>query len=92
MSHLFSVPILLRTLLAPWRRIITYPGASLEARLRAAGDNSISRLVGFTVRTTVLIAAGVMLVLTATVSLMFIVAWPLVPLAIPVLIVLAVVS
>lgn len=81
-SHMFSVPILLRTLLAPWRRIITYPGASLQDKLHAMGDNLVSRAVGFTVRITVLIAAGVLLSGTGLVSLLMIVAWPLVPPAI----------
>lgn len=81
-SHMFSVPILLRTLFAPWRRIITYPGASINARFRAAGDNLVSRMVGFSVRALVLFSAGVMLLLTASVGLLQLVVWPLIPLLI----------
>ncbi|HSH55572.1 MAG TPA: hypothetical protein VK983_01960 [Candidatus Limnocylindrales bacterium] len=89
-SHLFSVPILVRTLWAPWRRIVTHPGASLEARMRAAGDNFVSRLVGFTVRMMVLVAAGVLLAGSVVLSGVFLVAWPLVPPLVVGLLVLAV--
>ncbi len=84
-SHLFSVPILLRTLFAPWRRIITYPGASIDARFRAMIDNMVSRVVGFTVRVFVLIAAGCMLLLTGVIGGIWVVVWPFIPLAIPLL-------
>jgi hypothetical protein len=81
-SQMFSVSILLRTLFAPWRRIITYPGASLADHFRAMSDNLVSRMVGFTVRIFVLIAAVVTLIFVAVVAVIEIVAWPLVPIAI----------
>ena len=73
----------MRTLFAPWRRIITYPGAGLEAHVRAATDNLVSRMVGFMVRLMVLFAAAVILFFVAVVSFAVLVIWPLLPLAIP---------
>ncbi len=79
----FSARQLLRTLFEPWRRIITYPGASLEERFRAWGDNLFSRMVGFVVRFFVLLATLVTLVLVALLTAIELVIWPLLPVAIP---------
>ena len=78
---MFSAQILLRTLFAPWRRIVTTPGAGLDAKLRAVGDNLVSRAVGFTVRLIVLFTAGIMLLIVGIVAIVELVAWPLVPVA-----------
>jgi hypothetical protein len=79
----FSVKQLMRTLFAPWRRIITYPGRSLEDRFRALGDNLFSRAIGFVVRIIVLLAAGAALLLVTVLTVMEIVIWPLLPVAVP---------
>jgi hypothetical protein len=79
----FSVTQLMRTLFSPWRRIITYPGASLADRMRAWGDNLFSRVMGFIVRLFVLVGALVAVVVIAIFSLLAIIIWPLLPLAIP---------
>ena len=76
----FSTKALLRTLFSPWRRIITYPGAGIDAKLRAIGDNLVSRAVGFTVRIFVLFAAYVTFVFICIVCLLELVTWPLLPL------------
>lgn len=87
-----STTSLLRTLFAPWRRIITYPGTSLEAKLQALADNLFSRVVGFFVRLFVLLAAGLMLVLITLATLVETIVWPLLPLGVIVFIVLAVIG
>jgi len=77
----FSIPTLLRTLFAPWKRIVSAPGAGIDAHLRAIGDNAISRLVGFTVRLTVLVSAAVSLAFLAVFGLIQIAVWPFIPFA-----------
>ncbi|HTB49080.1 MAG TPA: hypothetical protein VK712_03290 [Verrucomicrobiae bacterium] len=79
----FSVGQLLRTLFAPWRRIITYPGSDLGQRFRAWGDNVFSRAIGFVVRLFVLLIALVALVLVAALTAIEVVVWLLLPIAIP---------
>ncbi len=75
----FSVPTLARTLFAPWKRILTAPGAGIEAYMRAMVDNAVSRMVGFTIRIFVLLAAGVCFVGIGVAGLLQILIWPLVP-------------
>lgn len=79
LADMFSLNILLRTLFAPWKRVVTDPGASLDAKLRAFGDNLVSRAVGFTVRLFVLLAAAVSFVAIIIASIIELVAWPLLP-------------
>lgn len=79
----FSVMQLLGTLFQPWRRIVTTPGASLAEKFHAWGDNAISRMVGFCVRGGVLVGAFFALIGMLLLTLTEIVAWPLLPLAVP---------
>lgn len=81
-SQTFSVSQLLRTLFAPWKRIISYPGASLGDKLRAWGDNLFSRVIGFFVRLFVLLTALIIVALVAVVTAIELVIWPLLPPAI----------
>ena len=51
--HYFSLPLLLKTLFAPWKRLVvvdTSPGFNLQKRFEAFTFNLISRGIGATVR------------------------------------------
>lgn len=83
-----SVIQLVKTLFSPWKRIVTDPGRSLEGRLKAAVDNGFSRVVGFVVRLFVLLASGLFIFGIFLLSLIEILGWPMIPLAVPGLIIL----
>ncbi len=83
----FSIPILLQTLFAPWRRIVTPPGGSLDERVRALGDNAVSRLVGFMMRLVTLIVGFLLLCIYTAFGGIVLITWPLLPLLGPALIV-----
>ncbi|HUD05604.1 MAG TPA: hypothetical protein VMR18_01625 [Candidatus Saccharimonadales bacterium] len=83
----FSLSIVLKTLFAPWRRIVSYPGAGVSNHLRALIDNLISRIIGFILRISLIITAVIVFVATGIVGVVEIVLWPLLPPAVIVLII-----
>lgn len=87
LAEAFSLTILFHTLFAPWKRIVTAPGAGLDAKLQAIGDNLVSRAIGFTVRFLVLLTAAVSFVLLCLAAFLELILWPLVPLVATALIV-----
>jgi hypothetical protein len=78
----FSVNQLLATLFAPWRRIITYPGASLSDKFHAWTDNVFSRTIGFIIRLLVLLTALIVTILISFLTLVEVIVWPLLPIGI----------
>jgi len=77
--RLFSLPLLVQTLGAPWRRITTPRGGSLGERFQALLDNLISRVVGFCVRCIVILAGLGAITAIAVVGAALLVAWPFLP-------------
>ncbi len=78
----FSVRILFKTWFAPWKQIVTYKAkdSSLDYKFRAAVDNLVSRVVGFLVRTTVILTALFCMAGLAVLGLLVFICWPFVPL------------
>lgn len=83
----FSLGILLKTLFSPWKQVITGSAGSIGDRFRAFIDNLVSRFVGFGIRIITLIAAGITLAVGVLGGALLVVAWPLIPIAVPVLII-----
>ena len=81
-SRTFSVPLLIKTLFSPWKRITGFGGKSLDAKIRASIDNLISRVVGFVTRLLVLVAAGLMMLIVLVAGALFTIIWPLIPIAV----------
>ena len=83
----FSVPILLKTLGQPWKRIVTLPGRSIGEKARAIIDNLISRVVGLIVRLCALAAASIIISVYLLIGATLLILWPAIPLLGPILIV-----
>lgn len=78
----FSFIILVQTLFSPWRRIVSVGGKTIDAKFRAAMDNLVSRVIGFAVRSIVLLAALFAMAGAAMAALVVAVLWPLLPVAV----------
>jgi hypothetical protein len=77
----FSVSDLLRTLFAPFRQ--TYAGnikGPLGVQIRAFFDRLISRVIGFIVRSFLLIMAAIGLFVVLLVAVVTLLLWPIIPL------------
>lgn len=77
----FSISTLLLTLFAPFRQTLagTVQGSIVD-RLKAFGDKTFSRFIGFFVRIFVILAGLLILVITSIFSLLSLILWPLIPL------------
>lgn len=79
--NFFSVPTLLRTLVAPWKRMREerregfHPGEFFSA----FAINTIMRLVGMIVRGTLLVIAAIFLVSVFFAGAVVLILWPLLP-------------
>jgi hypothetical protein len=83
----FSVGILIRTMFAPWKQIVSQTGAqsAIGIKFRALIDNLVSRFVGFMVRLMVLFAALITVVALGLLGILIVLSWPMVPFSILVL-------
>lgn len=80
-TNYFSIPLLFKTLLAPWKRDITKrpQGLDLKKLFEYISFNAISRGLGFIVRFFTIIAGIVYLVLTIAVGAVFFILWLILP-------------
>ena len=78
-EHMFSLTLLVKTLFAPWKRIVAAPGRGLDAKIHAALDNFVSRCIGFVIRVFVIVAAAVGMIMAFMASTVMAVLWPLLP-------------
>ncbi len=77
----FSVAILLRTLLKPWRQTIETGQRSLGDRFRAFIGNTVSRGVGASVRIGALLVASLLIIGEVSLATVILIGWPLLPIA-----------
>lgn len=79
-NETFSIPILLRTWLSPWKQI--YTPSSFRNFFRAMIDNMISRFVGAMVRSGMIVGALLASAAIALLGVAVLVLWPLIPLTV----------
>ncbi|MCQ2571102.1 MAG: hypothetical protein MJ154_02550 [Candidatus Saccharibacteria bacterium] len=87
MADFFSIGLLLKTLFQPFRQISadeTGEKGGLEGALIAFFDRTLSRVIGFIVRTFIIVAGIITLSLQLVFGLLLAVLWPCVP-ALPVI-------
>jgi len=77
-----SIPTLAKTLFSPWKRITSSYGKSASEISRAIIDNTVSRLVGFTIRVSVILGGFIVMLLLIVLALIGLIFWPLTPLII----------
>lgn len=81
MLDFFSVELLAKTLLAPFRQISAGGvRGSFDVQVRAFVDQLISRIIGMFVRLIIIVVGSIAVVLSAVFGIIFIIMWPLVPL------------
>ena len=88
----FSIPLLLRTLFAPWKRDITRKprGLDIKKLFDYLAFNLISRGLGFLVRVITILIGIVFLVLVAVAGAIFFALWLVMPLVLLGLLILAI--
>jgi hypothetical protein len=77
-----SIPALAKTLFSPWKRITSSYGKSVSEISRAVIDNTVSRLVGFTIRVSVILGGLIAMLILIILALLGLIFWPLTPLII----------
>ncbi len=77
----FSVDLLLKTMFSPFRQISAGSvRGPIGVQIRAWFDQLISRVIGFIVRTLIIIVGSITLFLTACLQLLMVALWAMVPL------------
>lgn len=84
-----SMGILLKTLFEPWKQITSHsgPNDSIDVKFHAWFDNLFARMIGFVIRSSVLVFGTLSVVVVVLFGTVLALLWPLVPL-LPVLLVL----
>lgn len=84
LADFFSISSLIRTLFQPYRQISAGKAssdASLELKFHAFTDRLVSRCVGFVSRLFLIVIGLILIILSTILGIILIIAWPLIPLA-----------
>ena len=79
-NDFFSIPLLLKTLFAPFRQISADAGGNdIASKFRAWGDRMFSRAIGGFMRIIMIIVGGLTLLVVLFLSLIRLILWPVFP-------------
>ena len=77
-NDFFSIPLLLKTLFAPFRQISADAGGQdIASKFRAWGDRMFSRIIGGILRIFMIIFGGLTLLAVLILSLIRLIIWPI---------------
>ena len=77
-AEVFSVKEMITTLFAPFRQTFVGKRHGVSA-LQAFADRSVARIIGFVVRSLLIIVAGIGCVVVGVVGIVLVLSWPLIP-------------
>lgn len=77
--NIFSIRQMLKTLFAPWKEDRVTGSQGLDQMMRALVMNAVARLIGFSVRTMILLFWAVVSIAMLAIGIGVFVIWPLAP-------------
>jgi hypothetical protein len=80
--NIFSIRQMLKTLFAPWKEDRVTGAQGLDQMMRALVMNTVARLIGFSVRTMIILFWALISIVMLVVGIVVFVIWPLTPLLI----------
>jgi len=88
----YSIPLLLKTLIAPWKRDVTRKprGLNIKKLLEAFAFNAISRTIGFLIRSVTIIFGLICLAGVVILGFIALIAWLILPLGLIFLIIMGI--
>ena len=90
----FSITLLLKTLVAPYKQISAYGSGSesFQARISDFFDKLLSRMIGMTLRIVIIVVGIVVILLDILISGIAILLWPLLPIMPLICVVMAIIG
>lgn len=76
-GKVFAIEKLLKTWFSPWKQITTVAGS--QTFIQKLVDNSISRIIGFIIRTFILLLASLWTSVSLVLGVLLVIVWPLLP-------------
>lgn len=80
LTYVFSIPIIIKTLFSPWKRITHSYSGKIAIDIRILFDNLFSRWIGMNIRIIFLITYALLSILLFAFLILSLLLWPILPL------------